>query len=512
MSHSLKLSSLQSLAAATAAQSGFSAPVTTPAGDTHAISDVNQLKFNEWTMIRDNAPKGPLFLAQTMVRIEKGLPEGTDLVEKVDFLFQSLHKALTPYFNWMFDAKEKHLITEGHLSTLQQRLAEQYENPALETIWEKCLSNLFQFPEGVERPVGHAAIRAFLNNPENAAQIQAVTVLDLGGNDLYTLPPEIGLFTGLTRLHAAQNQLYYLPEEIGNLKSLTELHLNNNKLAILPDSFYTLPALNKLYLMNNSFSSLPKSFANLTTLTDLSFSDNQFNSFPESICSLTNITYLSFDRNQLSSLPNSFGNLITIRNLNLANNLFTSLPEPIRELTQLGALDLYQNQLTSLPDWIGDFANLRFLNLSHSPLKILPDSIQRLTNLIKLRLNNIQLRSLPEWIGNLTALNSIELRGNRLSFLPESFVNLTALQWLYLTENWLVSIPNFSREIALTYKNNPFFIISDLELDISFDINLQILQERQREMLEYPSESSLASLFQLILRRADVSEIENTFD
>ena len=45
----------------------------------------------------------------------------------------------------------------------------------------------------------------------------------LSGNQLTTLPPEIGQLTALTRLNLFDNQLTTLPPEIGQLTALTEL-------------------------------------------------------------------------------------------------------------------------------------------------------------------------------------------------------------------------------------------------------------------------------------------------
>jgi len=52
--------------------------------------------------------------------------------------------------------------------------------------------------------------------------------LDLSGNELTTLPPEIGLLTSLTTLYLSENELTMLPPEIGQLTGLTTLYLSNN--------------------------------------------------------------------------------------------------------------------------------------------------------------------------------------------------------------------------------------------------------------------------------------------
>ena len=51
------------------------------------------------------------------------------------------------------------------------------------------------------------------------------TEIDLGGNGLTGLPPEIGNLTNLTSLNLGYNGLTGLPPEIGNLTNLTSLNL-----------------------------------------------------------------------------------------------------------------------------------------------------------------------------------------------------------------------------------------------------------------------------------------------
>ncbi|MEA3324993.1 MAG: leucine-rich repeat domain-containing protein, partial [Euryarchaeota archaeon] len=70
-----------------------------------------------------------------------------------------------------------------------------------------------------------------LQKIEKAARDRA-TVLDLQGNYLTTLPPEIGKLTSLTTLNLSYNPLTALPPEIGELTSLTTLHIGGTPLPI----------------------------------------------------------------------------------------------------------------------------------------------------------------------------------------------------------------------------------------------------------------------------------------
>ena len=52
----------------------------------------------------------------------------------------------------------------------------------------------------------------------------------LKGNQLTSVPAEIGQLTSLEVLHLIDNQLRSVPAEIGQLASLTVLHLSGNQL------------------------------------------------------------------------------------------------------------------------------------------------------------------------------------------------------------------------------------------------------------------------------------------
>lgn len=100
--------------------------------------------------------------------------------------------------------------------------------------------------------------------------------LDISGNTLTKLPPEIGSLYQLKMFSAYNNQLTELPKEIGNLKNLVNLSLYNNKLTKIPPEIGNLTELTMISLSDNQLTELPKEIAKLTNLKDLYLTNNKF--------------------------------------------------------------------------------------------------------------------------------------------------------------------------------------------------------------------------------------------
>lgn len=90
--------------------------------------------------------------------------------------------------------------------------------------------------------------------------------MNLRGNSLIHLPPEVGSFSALCTLDLSCNKLKVLPEMIGQVTSLKELDLSDNPdLSHLPRSFIGLvkvikqeqmPSLKIYFYANLSYVSL----------------------------------------------------------------------------------------------------------------------------------------------------------------------------------------------------------------------------------------------------------------
>lgn len=87
--------------------------------------------------------------------------------------------------------------------------------------------------------------------------LAGLTVLNLNGNQLQILPPEIGCLIKLETLSIDNNRLIELPKEIGLLPRLSSLSLAGNKISKLPREMTYLYTLESLILIDNRLKDVP---------------------------------------------------------------------------------------------------------------------------------------------------------------------------------------------------------------------------------------------------------------
>ncbi|MEO0563161.1 MAG: leucine-rich repeat domain-containing protein [Chloroflexota bacterium] len=107
-----------------------------------------------------------------------------------------------------------------------------------------------------------------------------LTTLNLNGNQLTALSPDIGVFAHMEDLYLSSNKLVMLPPEIGTLTQLRALNLSHNQLTALPPEIGLLNDLRELYVRDNQLTELPATLAGKPSLFAIEVVQNDDLTFP----------------------------------------------------------------------------------------------------------------------------------------------------------------------------------------------------------------------------------------
>lgn len=110
--------------------------------------------------------------------------------------------------------------------------------------------------------------------PSEIGKLENLKVFNISNNQFTGIPAEIGKFKKLETFNASSNQITDVPAEIGHLSTLQELNLSNNKLDTMPDEFAELKSLKKIDLSNNLYREIPKEVLEMANLEEISISGN----------------------------------------------------------------------------------------------------------------------------------------------------------------------------------------------------------------------------------------------
>eukprot|EP00438_Fugacium_kawagutii_P027129 Skav225192 [mRNA] locus=scaffold3065:104098:108644:+ [translate_table: standard] len=269
-----------------------------------------------------------------------------------------------------------------------------------------------------------------------------LTILDLSRNKLQELPPKVFAGVKVKRLHIQNNSLTSLhPESFRGFTSSSGwyafiLDLSGNKLQELPPNVFAGVKVITLRIQNNELTQLhPESFRGLSF----------YNSFT--------MGTLDLSRNKLQELPPKVFDGLFLEQLLLQNNDLTLLrPESFQGIIFESSewvksiLDLSGNKLQELPPKVFDGWCLNQLRLQNNDLTQLhPESFRGLSFRNKyaqsiLDLSGNKLQELPPKVFDGSRLNQLLLQDNDLTQLhPESFhgINFTGCGWLDLSGNKL---------------------------------------------------------------------------
>jgi Leucine-rich repeat (LRR) protein len=246
--------------------------------------------------------------------------------------------------------------------------------------------------------------------PPQVEYLTALTLVDLTGNSLERLSgPHIAPLTNMRKLNLHNNpKLRRLPNEMGLYDRLTWLDVTQCMLVSPPPSIVQrgcrpiINYLRKLYDARFSYSlnldgenllHLPIDVAEHTCVTSLSLRDNAISFLPPSIGDILGLFSLRLDSNFLASVPEELGRLSGLTELGLGRNLLQNLDKDLLlQFQNLRVLDLSFNQLRQIPTSVAEMSRLTDLDVSNNALPTLPFEMYRLTNLTRLRLHRNVLR------------------------------------------------------------------------------------------------------------------------
>ena len=136
------------------------------------------------------------------------------------------------------------------------------------------------------------------------------TLLDLSSRGLTEFPRDALKRTEIKKLILSGNNLKTLPLEIGQLANIEELYLNNNHLE----------------------GALVAEIRQMSRLRVLDLSGNNMTGIPAEIGQLKFLEILNYKNNNLDTMPDEIENLKNLKTLNLAGNKYTE--EKIKELQE----------------------------------------------------------------------------------------------------------------------------------------------------------------------------------
>lgn len=317
--------------------------------------------------------------------------------------------------------------------------------------------------------------------PNSVFSLTKLEELDLSGNFLNDISPNLNRLTALKKLYLADNLFTYIPDAIAQLHSLENLNLSGNRLDTLPDTLKQLRNLRTLSLNRNWFTSVPQVLVQLVMLQELYLANNQLQTVSNDLANLTDLHTFRLDGNRLAGFPTVSCYLPNLQVLGLDRNRLSLLPNEVDKLENLRELYLYDNNLTIIPDTISFLKKLSILWLGNNELTVVPNVLGTLTGLEKLDLSQNGLTNLSFAITKLSKLRVLYLSDNKLTTISQPLSLLTHLQELYLTGNQFNSLPDEVTQIKrlqkLSLRDNPLQDISDTisklsdlrELDLSYN-------------------------------------------
>jgi hypothetical protein len=176
-----------------------------------------------------------------------------------------------------------------------------------------------------------------------------------------------GALTGTRRLDLSCGLRTLPPEVLDLADTLEVLNLSGNQLSSLPPELPRLKKLKVIFCSDNPFTQLPEVLGDCETLQVVGFKACRIADVPGAALPPT-LRWLILTDNAVSSLPAELGKRPALQKLMLAGNRLAGLPCGLADAQGLELVRLAANHFTELPGWLTELPRLSWLALAGNPL------------------------------------------------------------------------------------------------------------------------------------------------
>jgi hypothetical protein len=159
-----------------------------------------------------------------------------------------------------------------------------------------------------------------------------------------------------------------VPPQVWDLADTLEvLNLSGNRLKDLPPELARMHRLKVIFCSDNAFTTLPEVLGACPALEMVGFKANQIGVVPAQALPQT-LRWLTLTDNAITELPRALGERPALQKLLLAGNQLRALPDSLAQASRLELIRLSANQLNTLPLWLTELPRLGWLALAGNPL------------------------------------------------------------------------------------------------------------------------------------------------
>lgn len=150
------------------------------------------------------------------------------------------------------------------------------------------------------------------------------------------------------------------PEIFGLCETLELLDLGDNELSSLPNDLGRLRRLRVLFCSGNRFERLPPVLGDCAALSQIGFRGTGMREVPAEALP-PQLRWLTLTDNHIEMLPQKLGQRSALRKLMLSGNVLRDLPSSLAEAPELELLRIAANRFDALPAWLGEHPRLAWL-------------------------------------------------------------------------------------------------------------------------------------------------------